>query len=69
MTRRVDALSQDLDQQVLKDLAQYFSLQFDDSPDIMDTPQLLVLVRMAFQDSTTNEEYPHPSALERKEQR
>lgn len=31
---------------------QYFSPQCDESPDVMDTAQLVVFVRMAFQDST-----------------
>ncbi len=42
--------------QVLKDLSicKYFSLQFDES---LDTAQLVVFVRMAFQDATTKEDF------------
>lgn len=59
VTRRVEALAQDLYQQVLLDLSrcEYFSLQFDESVDITDTAQLVVFVRMAFQDSTTKEDF------------
>lgn len=45
MTRRVESLSED--RQVLNDL----------SLDVMDTAQLVVLVRMAFQDSTTKDDF------------
>uniref|UniRef100_A0A3Q3E7E7 SPIN-DOC-like zinc-finger domain-containing protein n=1 Tax=Labrus bergylta TaxID=56723 RepID=A0A3Q3E7E7_9LABR len=39
VTRRVESLSEDVDRQVLKDLSlcEYFSLQFDESQDVMDT--------------------------------
>lgn len=37
-------------------LCEYFSLQFDKSLDVMDIAQLVVFVRMAFQDSTTKED-------------
>ena len=59
MTRRVESLSEDVDRQVLKDLSrcEYFSLQFDESLDVMNTAQHVVFVRMAFQDSTTNEDF------------
>ena len=59
VTRRVESLSEDVDRQVLKDLSrcEYFSLQFDESLDVMNTAQLVVFVRMAFQDSTTNEDF------------
>ena len=59
VTRRVELLSEDVDRQVLKDLSrcEYFSLQFDESLDVMNTAQLVVFVRMAFQDSTTNEDF------------
>ena len=44
---------------MLKDLSlcEYFSLQFDESLDVMDTAQLAVFVRMAFQDFTTKEDF------------
>jgi len=43
---------------VLKDLShcEYFSLQFDESLNVMNRAQLVVFVRMAFQDSTTKED-------------
>ncbi|KAG2459918.1 GTD2B protein, partial [Polypterus senegalus] len=54
VARRVESLSEDVDRQVLKDLSlcEYFSLQFDESLDAVDTAQLVVYVRMAFRDST-----------------
>ena len=59
VTRRVKSLSEDVDRQVLKDLStcESFALQFDESLDVMDTAQLVVFVRMAFQDSTTKEDF------------
>ena len=59
VTRRVELLSENVGQQVLKDLSlcEYFSLQFDESLDVMDTAQLVVFVRMAFQDFTTKEDF------------
>ncbi len=59
VARRVESLSEDVDRQVLKDLSlcEYFSLQFDESLDAVDTAQLVVFVRMAFQDSTTKEDF------------
>lgn len=59
VTRRVKSLSEDVHRQVLKDLSicTYFSLQFDESLDVMDTAQLVVFVRMAFQDATTKEDF------------
>ena len=59
MTRRVELLSENVGQQVLKDLSlcEYFSLQFDESLDVMDTAQLVVFVRIAFQDFTTKEDF------------
>ena len=59
VTRRVESLSEDVDQQVLRDLAlcEYFSVQLDESLDVTDTAQLIVFVRMAFQDFTTKEDF------------
>ncbi|KAL7397457.1 hypothetical protein ABVT39_022401 [Epinephelus coioides] len=59
LTRRIESLSEDMDRQVLKDLTncEYFSLQFDESLDIMDTAQLVVFVKMVFPDSTTKEDF------------
>ncbi len=55
-TRRVESLSEDVDRQVLKDLwlCEYL---FDEPLDVMDTAQLVVFVRMAFQDFTTKEDF------------
>ncbi|KAL7378660.1 hypothetical protein ABVT39_017000 [Epinephelus coioides] len=59
LTRRIESLSEDMDRQVLKDLTncEYFSLQFDESLDIMDTAQLVVFVKMVFPGSTTKEDF------------
>ncbi|CAJ1050068.1 General transcription factor II-I repeat domain-containing protein 2A [Xyrichtys novacula] len=48
VTRRVESLSEDVDRQVLRDLTdcEYFSLQFGESQDIMDTARLVIFVRM-----------------------
>lgn len=50
VTRKVKSLSEDMDRQVLKDLSfcEYFSLQFEESLDVMDTAQLDVFFRMAY---------------------
>ncbi|KAL2097960.1 hypothetical protein ACEWY4_007167 [Coilia grayii] len=58
VTRRVELLSEDVNQQVLKDLSrcEYFSLQLDESLDLTDTAQLVVFVRMVFEDFTTKED-------------
>lgn len=50
-------MSQDTCRQVLKDFS---SLQFDESLDVMDTAQLVVFIRMVFQDCTTKEEESMP---------
>ena len=59
MTKRVETLSEDVDQQVLRDMAlcEYFSVQLDESLNVTDTAQLIVLVRMVFQDSITKEDF------------
>ncbi|KAK7925082.1 hypothetical protein WMY93_007392 [Mugilogobius chulae] len=59
VTRRIESLSKDVDHQVQKDLSncEYFSLQLDESVDIVDTAQLVVFVRMAFSDSSTKEDF------------
>lgn len=45
VTRRVESLSQDVDQQVLRDSTlEYFSVQWDESLDVTDTAQLVVFV-------------------------
>lgn len=53
MTRRVEAISEDMDSQVLK---YFFSLQFEEFLDVMDTAWLVVFAKMAFPDSTTKED-------------
>lgn len=53
MTRKVEAISEDVDPQVLKD---FFSLQFEESLDVMDTARPVVFVKMAFPDSATKED-------------
>lgn len=57
--RRVESLSEDVHKQMLQDLmdCECFSLQFDESQDIMDTAQLVIFVRMTFPDSTTKEDF------------
>lgn len=59
VARRVEALSEDISQQVFKDLSlcEHFSLQFDESTDITDTAQLAVFVRMVFSDFTIKEDF------------
>lgn len=66
VTRRVEAISGDVDRQVLKDLSrcEYFSLQFDESLDVMETAGLVVFVKMTFPDSTTKEDFLTLFALE-----
>lgn len=59
VTRTVEAISDDIDQQVLKDFSrcEYFSVQLDESLNVMDTAQLVVFVKMAFPDSTSKEDF------------
>lgn len=59
MTGRVEAISEDMDTQALKDLSrcEYFSLQFEETLDVMNTTRLVVFVKMAFPDSTTKEDF------------
>ena len=56
--RRVEAMSSDVISQLKTDFdrCSYFSLQFDESTDIVDTAQLAVFVRMVFEDFETKEE-------------
>lgn len=56
MTRRVESLSEGMDQ-VLGLVTEYFSLRFNESLEVMDTALLVVSVRMDFQDSTTTEDF------------
>ncbi|KAL0803215.1 hypothetical protein ABMA28_017316 [Loxostege sticticalis] len=56
--RRIETVSKNLNEQLQKDivLCVAFSLQFDESTDITDTAQLLVFIRMVFEDFSTKEE-------------
>lgn len=56
--RRVEAMSSDITSQLKTDFdrCSYFSLQLDESTDIVDTAQLAVFVRMVFEDFKTKEE-------------
>lgn len=56
--RRVEAMSSDVTSQLKTDFdrCSYFSLQLDESTDIVDTAQLAVFVRMVFEDFETKEE-------------
>lgn len=58
VTRRIHAISTDLQTQLKTDLeiCDCFSLQFDESTDISDTAQLAVMVRMVFSNFTVKEE-------------
>lgn len=50
--RRIETISKNLNEQLQKYivLCVAFSLQFDESTDITDTAQLLVFIRMVFED-------------------
>ncbi|XP_047020709.1 general transcription factor II-I repeat domain-containing protein 2A-like isoform X2 [Helicoverpa zea] len=56
--RRIETISKNLNEQLQKDidLCVAFSLQFDESTDVTDTAQLLVFIRMVFEDFSTKEE-------------
>ncbi|KAI9999434.1 hypothetical protein NQD34_018211 [Periophthalmus magnuspinnatus] len=58
VTRRSEAMAEDLTQQLWKDIAacECFSLQLDESTDVSDTAQLCVFIRMVFSDMTAKEE-------------
>ena len=58
VTRRIEQLSADVTDQLQDDINKCvaFSLQFDDSTDVIDTAQLMVFMRMVFEDCTTKEE-------------
>uniref|UniRef100_W5MJY2 DUF4371 domain-containing protein n=1 Tax=Lepisosteus oculatus TaxID=7918 RepID=W5MJY2_LEPOC len=59
VARRVESLSEDISQQVLRDLSlfEFFSLQFDESMNMTDTTQLVLFVRMGFMDATIKEDF------------
>ncbi|XP_078533909.1 general transcription factor II-I repeat domain-containing protein 2-like [Lissotriton helveticus] len=59
MVRRVSALSVNMIEQLERDLktCKYFSLQCDESVDASDIAQLVIFVRMVFEDFTYKEEF------------
>lgn len=58
VTRRVEAMAIDLNQKLKQDIAEckYFSLQFDESTDVVDIAQLCIYIRMSFTDMTSKED-------------
>uniref|UniRef100_A0A669C9P0 HAT C-terminal dimerisation domain-containing protein n=1 Tax=Oreochromis niloticus TaxID=8128 RepID=A0A669C9P0_ORENI len=58
VTRRCEAMAEDLTQQLWKDIrdCQCFSLQLDESTDVSDTAQVCIFIRMVFTDITAKEE-------------
>ena len=58
MARRVSSLSENLTEQVDRDLAacRWFSMQCDESIDRASTAQLMIFIRMVFDDFSTKEE-------------
>ena len=58
MARRVSSLSENLTEQVDRDLAacRWFSIQCVESVDSASTAQLMIFIRMVFDDSSTKEE-------------
>lgn len=58
VVRRVTSINNDLVEQLIHDLERctYFSIQLDESTDVTDTAQLLIFVRMVFDDLSVKEE-------------
>ncbi|CAL9685305.1 unnamed protein product [Knipowitschia caucasica] len=58
VTRRCESMSVDVEEQLRRDIdmCECFSLQFDESTDIMDVSQLCVFIRMVFEDMSAKEE-------------
>uniref|UniRef100_A0A8D0B0Q1 SCAN box domain-containing protein n=1 Tax=Salvator merianae TaxID=96440 RepID=A0A8D0B0Q1_SALMN len=58
ITRRIESISRDLENQLRSDLQNclWFSLQLDESTDITDPSQMAVVVRMVFSDLSVTEE-------------
>ena len=58
VTRRCEDMSEDLHSQLKKDVnsCECFSLQFDESTDMVDVAQLCIYIRMVFDDMTAKEE-------------
>ncbi len=59
MVRRMSAMSENLTEQLDRDLAKcsWFSIQCDESVDSNNTSQLMVFIRMVFDDFSTKEEH------------
>lgn len=59
VTRRVEVMGEDLQSKLKADIenCSYFSLQFDESNDIVDSAQLIVFIRMVFSDMSCKEEF------------
>ncbi len=59
MVRRMSAMSENLTEQLDRDLAKcsWFSIQCDESVDSSNTSQLMVFIRMVFDDFSTKEEH------------
>ena len=51
-------MADDLGEQLNKDIREcfFFSLQFDETTDMIDTSQLCIFIRMVFEDLSTKEE-------------
>lgn len=58
VTRRCEAMAEDLTQQMWKDIrdCECFSVQLDESTDVSDTAQMCIFIRMVFSDITAKEE-------------
>ncbi|CAM4659072.1 unnamed protein product [Leuciscus chuanchicus] len=58
VTRRCEGMAEDIEEQLRKDVEQCkcFSLQFDESTDVVDVAQLCVFIRMVFGDMGAKEE-------------
>ena len=56
--RCCEFMSENLGEQLNKDIDEcvFFSLQFDETTDVMDTSQLCIFIRMVFKDLSTKEE-------------
>ena len=56
--RRCEFMAENLGEQLNKDIGEcvFFSLQFDETTDVMDTSQLCIFIRMVFKDLSTKEE-------------
>lgn len=59
VTRRVEGMGENLRNKLKMDIDNccFFSLQFDESTDIVDTSQLIVFIRMVFSDMSHKEEF------------